>query len=76
VDNIVAELNQKYHLVDGKKLCKSTLYRTVCHGKAGESPMKRGPAPKIPEVLIDVATLHTEVNQVGKGRQLRGRDIK
>jgi hypothetical protein len=76
VDNIVAELNQKYHLVNGEKLCKSTLYRAVRHSKAGESPMKRGTAPTIPEVLIDVVTLHTEVSQVGKGGELRGRDIK
>jgi hypothetical protein len=38
--------------------------------------MKQGPAPKKPEVLIDVVTLHTEVSQVGKGGELRGRDIK
>jgi hypothetical protein len=36
VDNIAAELNQKYHLVNGKKLYKSTLYWAVRHGKAGE----------------------------------------
>ena len=29
VDNIVAELNRKCHLVDGKKHSKSTLYRGV-----------------------------------------------
>jgi hypothetical protein len=30
----------------------------------------------IPEVLIDVVSLHTEVSQVGKGGELQGRDIK
>jgi hypothetical protein len=48
VDKIVADLNQKYNLVKGsEKLSKTTLYRAVRHGEVGESPMKRGPAPKI-----------------------------
>jgi hypothetical protein len=62
VDNIVAELNLKYHHVNGKKLCKSTLYRAVRHVKASESPMKRGPAPKIPVVLIDSTSVNQEMD--------------
>jgi hypothetical protein len=42
----------------------------------GESPLKRGPAPKIPDILIDVVVSHTEVSQVGEGGELRGREIK
>lgn len=77
VDKLVADLNQKYNLVEGnKKLSKTTLYRAVRHGKVGESPMKRGPAPKIPDVLLEVTSLHAEVSQVGEGGELRGREIK
>ncbi len=77
VDKLVADLNQKYNLVKGnKKLSKTTLYRAVLHGKVGENPMKRGPDPKIPDILPDVTSLHAEVSQVGKGGELRGRGIK
>ncbi len=65
VDKIVADLNQKYNLVEGnKKLSKTTLHRAVRNGKVGKSPMKRGPAPKIPDILLDVTSLHTEASQV------------
>ena len=74
--NIVASLNEKYKLNGEKKLSKTTLYRAVRQGRVGESPMKRGPAPKIPEILLDVCASHTEVSQVGEGGELRGRDIK
>jgi hypothetical protein len=77
VDKIVADLNQKYNHVEGNKtLSKTTLYKAVRNGKVGESPMKRGPAPKISDILLDVTSLHAEVSQVGKGGELRGREIK
>jgi RNA:NAD 2'-phosphotransferase (TPT1/KptA family) len=38
--------------------------------------MKQGLAPKIPDILLDVTSLHVEVSQVGKGGRLRGREIK
>ncbi len=77
VDKIVADLNQKYNLIEGnKKLSKTMLYRAVRHGKVGKSPMKRGPAPKVPDILLDVISLHARVSQVGKGGELRGREIK
>ena len=38
--------------------------------------MKRGPVPKIPDVLLDVCALHSEVSQVGEGGELRGKDFK
>ncbi len=59
-----------------KKLSKSTLYRAVRRGHAGASPLKRGPVPRIPDILVDVVVTHTEVSQVGDGGELRGRDIK
>ena len=76
VDKIVSELNRKYNLDGKKKLSKTTLYRAVRHGNIGVSPMKRGPASKIPDVLLDAVVLHAEVSQVGEGGELRGRDMK
>ena len=38
--------------------------------------MKRGPAPKIPDILLDVTSMHAEVSQVGEGGELRRRDLK
>jgi hypothetical protein len=38
--------------------------------------MKRRPASKIPDILLDVVASHTEASQVGDGGELRGRDIK
>ena len=74
--DIVATLNERYRLDGTKKLTKETLYRTVREGRAGESPLKRGPPPKIPDILLEVVALHAEVSQVGEGGELRGRDIK
>ncbi len=69
INKIVADLNQKYNLVKGnKKLSKTTL----C--SMGKSPMKQGPVPKIPDILLDVTSLHAGVSQVGKGGELRGRE--
>jgi hypothetical protein len=45
-------------------------------GHVGVSPLKRGPPPKIPDILLDVVATHLEVSQVGNGGELRGRDIK
>jgi hypothetical protein len=38
--------------------------------------LKRGPAYKISDILLDVVACHTEASQVGDGGELRGRDIK
>jgi hypothetical protein len=60
-----------------KKLSKSTLYRAVRRGHAGASPLKQGPAPRIPpDILVDGVVTHTKESQVGDGGELRGRDIK
>jgi hypothetical protein len=77
VAEIVTKLNEQFELNGGgKKLSKSTLHRSVKAGHVGASPLKRGPAPKIPDILLDVVASHSEVSQVGNGGELRGRDIK
>ncbi len=76
VNAIVSYLNREFKLNGRKKLSKSTLYRAVHCGHVGASPLKRGPTPRIPDILMDVIVTHTEVSQVGNGGELRGRDIK
>ena len=77
VDSLVVHLNEKYCLLNGKrKLSKSTLYRALRQGRVGRSPSKRGPPPKIPDILLDVVASHSEVSQVGDAGELRGRDFK
>jgi hypothetical protein len=76
VSSIVSQLNHDFQLDGRKKLSKSALYRAVSCGHIGASPLKRGPAPRIPDILLDVVARHAEVNQVGDGGELRGRDIK
>ena len=76
VNAIVLRLNKKFRLNGQKKLSKSTLYRAVSCGHVGASPMKRGPTPKISEILVDVVLSHTGVSQVGNGGEMSGREIK
>jgi len=76
VNAIISHLNREFKLNGRKKLSKSTLYRAVHCGHVGASPLKRGPTPRIPDILMDVVVTHTEVSQVGNGGELRGRDIK
>ena len=73
---LVEKLNCKYNLVGKRKLSRSTVYRAVQCGKIGQSPCKKGPQPKIPDVLLEVAATHSEISQVGSGGELRGRDFK
>ena len=67
----------KHNLIGTKKtLTRSTLYRAVSKGSNGESsPVKKGPAAKIPEVLLEVVAAHTQVSQCSDG-EMRGREIK
>jgi hypothetical protein len=76
VDDLVSKLNSTFELNGAKKLSRSTLHRAVKAGRVGDSPMKRGPASKIPDILLDLVACHTEASQVGDGGELRGRDIK
>jgi len=70
-------LNRKYNLNGRRKLTRSTLYRAVLQGKVGESsPCKKGPPTQIPDVLLDVVASHSEVCQVGRNGELRGKDFK
>ena len=73
---LIGKLNSKYNLVGKRKLSRSTVYRAVQHGKIGQSPCKKGPNPKIPDVLLEIAAVHSEISQVGSGGELRGRDFK
>ena len=77
-EKILEQLNEKYQLNGTKKkLTKSTVYRAVARGDVGmTSPMKRGPRTKIPDALLEVVAVHTEMCQVGDEGELRGRDIK
>lgn len=58
-------------------MTRSTLYCAVSKGSHGEtSPAKKGPAEKIPGVILNVvAVAQTQVSQCGDGK-MRGREIK
>ncbi len=75
-DEIIRRLNAEHNLTHtNKKLAKSTVYKAVAKGNAGQSPMKKGPSSRIPQVLMEVVAAHAEVSQIGEG-ELRGREIK
>ncbi len=80
VPSIATRLNRKYGLLYQKgkrKLTRTTLHRAVQNGRIGVlSPCKRGPASKIPDLLIDLTATHFEVSQVGNGGELCGKDFK
>ena len=79
VPSIATRLNRKYGLLYQKgkrKLTRTTLHRAVQNGRIGVSPCKRGPASKIPDLLLDLTGTHSEVSQVGNGGELRGKDFK
>jgi hypothetical protein len=75
VQKMVGRLNELHNLDGKKKLTKSTVYRAVKAGMVGQSPLKKGPPSKIPDILLQVAATHSEVSQVGDG-ELKGRNIK
>lgn len=76
VQSICTRLNLEYNLVQGsKRLKRSTVYQAAQDGLAGTSPKKRGPAPKIPMVLLEVAATHSQVCQAGDG-ELKSKDMK
>ena len=75
-DEIIHCLHQEHCLYGTKKqLARSTVYRAIAKGNVGLSPLTRGPKQKIPDALVEIVAVNTEVCQVGKG-ELRGRDIK
>jgi hypothetical protein len=77
VNSIIERLNLKHSLIGAKKcLTRSTLYRAVSKGNNGaQSPAKKGPEAKIPEVLVEVIATHAQVSQCSEG-EMRGREIK
>lgn len=76
VHSILHRLNAQFKLDGrGKKLTRSTVYEATKNGLAGQSPKKRGPAPKVPSDFVALVATHAEVCQVGNG-ELKGRDVK
>ncbi len=75
-DEIIRRLNAEHSLTHtNKKLAKSTVYRAVAKGNAGQSRMKKGPSSRIPQVIMEEVAAHAEVSQIGEG-ELRGQEIK
>ena len=77
VNSIIERLNSKHSLIGTKKtLTRSTLYRAVSKGSSGvQSPAKKGPPAKIPDVLVAVVAAHAQVSQCSEG-EMRGREIR
>ncbi len=75
VQSICHRLNAQFKLDGKRKLKRSTVYQAAKSGLAGQSPKKRGPAPKIPVDFVALLATHAEVCQVGDG-ELKGRDVK
>jgi hypothetical protein len=78
VQDMCNRLNAQYGLVSGpgcKQLTQSTIYQAAKDGLAGQSPKKRGPAPKIPDAFLDGLATHAQVCQVGNG-ELRANHMK
>jgi hypothetical protein len=48
----------------------------VSKGRVGVSPLKRGPRPTLPDILLDVTVCHAEVSHVGDEGELNGKAIK
>ena len=74
---LIKRMNAKHSLIGTKKiLTRSTLYRAVSTGSHGErSPAKKGPPPKIPDILLEIVAAHAQVSLCSDG-EMRGREIK
>ena len=75
VKAICDRLNIAFNLDGKKRLARSTVYKATKGGLVGVSPMKKGPAPKIPEKFMALVATHAEVCQVGDG-ELKGKDLR
>jgi hypothetical protein len=78
VQDMCNRLDAQCGLVSGpgcKQLTRSTIYQAAKDGLAGQSPKKRGPAPKIPDAFLDGLATHAQVCQVGNG-ELRANHMK
>jgi hypothetical protein len=67
---IVDTISKTFCLDEKRKLSKSTLYRAIKEGRVGQSPLRKGPRTKIPDVLLNVTVTHAEVSQVGNSGKL------
>ena len=74
VQSICTRINLGYHLVGPKCLKQSTVFQAAQIGLVGTSPEKRGPASKIPMILLKVAATHSQVCQAGDG-ELKSKGI-
>ena len=75
---IIKRMNAKHSLKGTKKiLTRSTLYRAVSTGspRGERSPAKKGPPPKIPDILLEIVAAHAQVSQCSDG-EMREREIK
>jgi hypothetical protein len=75
-DEICLRLNKEYNLDGNQQLHQSTVYQAVKDGRAGISPKKKGPPPKIPVKLLEVMAAHAEVYQVRDVGELKSQDMK
>jgi hypothetical protein len=75
VKAICERLNKAFNLDGKKRLARSTVYKATKCGLVGVSPMKKGPAPKIPERFMALVATHAEVCQVGDS-ELKGKDLR
>jgi hypothetical protein len=75
VHGICDRLNREFKLDGQKRLARSTVYKAAKDGLAGTSPKRRGHAPRIPDVFLEMVAMHAEVSQVGNG-ELKGKDFK
>ena len=58
-----------------KRLIVATVKRLFQNGQVGLSPRKRGPDPKIPNILLEALAAHVQVRQTSSG-ELGGKEIK
>ena len=72
--SVCQRLNLQYNLDGKKKLARSTIYKAIREGLQGQSPKRRGPAPKIPDDFVAMIATHSQLRQVSGG-ELKGRDI-
>jgi hypothetical protein len=75
-EEICLRHNKEYNLDSNWQLRRSTVYQAVKDGRAGISPKKKGPPPKLPVKLLELVAAHAEVCQVGDVGELKSQDMK
>ena len=76
-EHMIDQINIKYDLNQpGRRLLKKcTVYRLAREGTAGKSPIKKGPQPIIPLLLLRLLAKHIDVRQAGQG-EINGSEIR